>query len=101
MTFTPEDGDGVPSHEGRCPATLRGGSQVRLLLFAVAGGVVALVVAATLMVVGSSGGGDGGSGGGVGYLPDEPLPATGTYVVRVIHTGGSHEPFALGFVGNA
>jgi hypothetical protein len=53
------------------------------------------------MVVGSSGGGDGGSGGGVGYLPDEPLPATGTYVVRVIHTGGSHEPFALGFVGNA
>ena len=34
------------------------------------------------------------------YLPDEPLPATGTYVVRVIHTGGSHEPFALGFFGN-
>lgn len=34
------------------------------------------------------------------YLPEEPLPATGTYVVRVIHTGGSHEPFALGFFGN-
>ena len=33
------------------------------------------------------------------YLPDEPLPATGTYVIRVIHTGGSHEPFALGFFG--
>jgi hypothetical protein len=33
------------------------------------------------------------------YLPDEPLPATGTYVVRVIHTGGSDEPFALGFFG--
>ncbi|HEX5946664.1 MAG TPA: hypothetical protein VFY82_10325 [Acidimicrobiales bacterium] len=35
------------------------------------------------------------------YLPEEPLPATGTYVIRVIHTGGSHEPFALGFFGNA
>ncbi len=35
------------------------------------------------------------------YLPDEPLPATGTYVIRVIHTGGSHDPFALGFFGNA
>jgi hypothetical protein len=35
------------------------------------------------------------------YLPDEPLPATGTYVIRVIHTGGSHEPFALAFFGNA
>ncbi len=35
------------------------------------------------------------------YLPDEPLPATGTYVIRVIHTGGSHEPFALGFFGTA
>lgn len=34
------------------------------------------------------------------YLPEEPLPATGTYVIRVIHTGGSHEPFALGFFGN-
>jgi hypothetical protein len=33
------------------------------------------------------------------YLPDEPLPATGTYVIRVIHTGGSHDPFALGFFG--
>lgn len=33
------------------------------------------------------------------YLPDEPLPATGTYVIRVVHTGGSHEPFALGFFG--
>lgn len=35
------------------------------------------------------------------YLPEEPLPATGTYVIRVIHTGGSHEPFAIGFFGNA
>ncbi len=35
------------------------------------------------------------------YLPDEPLPATGTYVIRVIHTGGSHERFAIGFFGNA
>jgi hypothetical protein len=35
------------------------------------------------------------------YLPDEPLPATGTYVIRAIHTGGSHEPFVLGFFGNA
>lgn len=34
------------------------------------------------------------------YLPDEPLPATGVYVIRVIHTGGSHEPFVLGFFGN-
>lgn len=35
------------------------------------------------------------------HLPDEPLPATGTYVIRVIHTGGSHEPFVLGFFGKA
>lgn len=34
------------------------------------------------------------------FLPDEPLPATGTYVIRVIHTGGSHEPFAIGFFGD-
>ncbi|HKY66979.1 MAG TPA: hypothetical protein VJM49_11435, partial [Acidimicrobiales bacterium] len=34
------------------------------------------------------------------YLPDEPLPATGTYVIRVVHTGGSHDPFVLGFFGN-
>ena len=33
------------------------------------------------------------------YLPDEPLPATGTYVVRVIHTGGSDGRFVLGFFG--
>jgi hypothetical protein len=33
------------------------------------------------------------------YLPDEPLPATGTYVIRVIHTGGDHGPFAIGFFG--
>lgn len=35
------------------------------------------------------------------YLPGEPLPATGTYVIRVIHMGGDHRPFALGFFGNA
>jgi hypothetical protein len=35
------------------------------------------------------------------YAPDDPVPATGTYVIRVIHTGGSHEPFALGFFGDA
>jgi hypothetical protein len=34
------------------------------------------------------------------YPPDDSLPATGTYVIRVIHTGGSHEPFAIGFFGN-
>ena len=32
-------------------------------------------------------------------ISGEELPATGTYVIRVIHTGGSHEPFALGFFG--
>jgi hypothetical protein len=35
------------------------------------------------------------------YLPDEPIPATGTYVIRVIHRGGSDGPFALGFFGDA
>ncbi|HEX6421476.1 MAG TPA: hypothetical protein VFZ77_23435 [Acidimicrobiales bacterium] len=35
------------------------------------------------------------------YAPDEPLPATGTYVIRVVHVGGSHETFALGFFGDA
>jgi hypothetical protein len=31
---------------------------------------------------------------------DDGLPATGTYVVRVVHTGGSHEPFLLRFFGD-
>lgn len=35
------------------------------------------------------------------YAPDDLLPATGTYVIRVVHTGGSHEKFALGFFGDA
>ena len=34
------------------------------------------------------------------YPPDDRLPATGTYVIRVVHQGGSHEPFALGFFGD-
>jgi hypothetical protein len=29
----------------------------------------------------------------------DPLPATGTYVVRVVHTGGSDAPFVIGFFG--
>ena len=34
------------------------------------------------------------------FPPDDRLPATGTYVIRVVHQGGSHEPFALGFFGD-
>ena len=48
-----------------------------------------------------SGGEPGVVNGVEWYRPEEPLPATGTYVIRVIHTGGSHEPFALGFFGTA
>ena len=29
----------------------------------------------------------------------DPLPATGTYVVRVVHVGGSDAPFVIGFFG--
>jgi len=35
------------------------------------------------------------------YHPDEPLPATGTYVIRVVHTGGRPDRFVLGFFGTA
>lgn len=58
---------------------------------------MALVVAAVVVVTTSSGGSGVDAGG---FLPDEPLPATGTHVIRVIHTGGSHEPFAIGFFGD-
>jgi hypothetical protein len=36
---------------------------------------------------------------GLEFSPDSPLPATGTYVIRVEHTGGSDRPFLIGFFG--
>ena len=52
----------------------------------------------------SEGGWEGGEPGVINGLewfpPDDRLPATGTYVIRVVHQGGSHEPFALGFFGD-
>ena len=52
----------------------------------------------------SEGGWEGGEPGVVNGLewfpPDESLPATGTYVIRVVHRGGAHDPFALGFFGD-
>jgi hypothetical protein len=32
---------------------------------------------------------------------DDPLPADGTYVFRVVHLGGAHNPFVLAFYGEA
>jgi hypothetical protein len=54
----------------------------------------------------SEGSWDGGEPGvinGLEWYPgtDDALPATGTYVIRVIHTGGSDDPFVLGFYGTA
>jgi hypothetical protein len=47
---------------------------------------------------------DGGEPGvinGLEWFGDEKLPATGTYVIRVIHTGGSDDRFVLAFFGAA
>ena len=52
----------------------------------------------------SEGSWDGGEPGvinGLEWFGDEKLPATGTYVIRVIHTGGSDDRFVLGFFGDA
>jgi hypothetical protein len=51
----------------------------------------------------SVGGWEGGEPGvvnGLEWTRDDPVPATGTYVIRVVHRGGSDEPFALGFFGD-
>jgi len=45
-------------------------------------------------------GGEPGVVNGLEWHADERLPATGTYVIRVVHTGGSDAPFALGFFGD-
>ena len=49
--------------------------------------------------VGSWKGGQPGVVNGLEFTPDSPLPATGTYVIRVQHTGGSDRPFLIGFFG--
>jgi hypothetical protein len=52
----------------------------------------------------SEGGWEGGEPGvvnGLEWFGDELLPATGTFVIRVIHTGGSDDRFVLGFFGDA
>jgi hypothetical protein len=38
---------------------------------------------------------------GLEWFGDETLPATGTYVIRVVHTGGSDDRFVLAFFGDA
>jgi hypothetical protein len=50
---------------------------------------------------GSWQGGEPGVVNGLEWFGDEQLPATGTYVIRVIHTGGSDDRFVLGFFGDA
>jgi hypothetical protein len=54
----------------------------------------------------SEGSWDGGARGvvnGLEWYPgtEDAVPATGTYVIRVIHTGGSDDPFVLGFFGTS
>jgi hypothetical protein len=49
--------------------------------------------------VGSWKGGQPGVVNGLEFSADSPLPATGTYVIRVQHTGGSDRPFLIGFFG--
>jgi len=50
---------------------------------------------------GSWEGGEPGVVNGLEWFGDEQLPATGTYVIRVVHTGGSDDRFVLGFFGDA
>lgn len=50
---------------------------------------------------GSWKGGEPGVVNGLEWHGGELLPATGTYVIRVVHTGGSDAPFALGFFGDS
>jgi hypothetical protein len=52
----------------------------------------------------SEGNWDGGEPGvvnGLEWFGDDKLPATGTYVVRVVHAGGSDDRFVLAFFGDA
>ena len=50
---------------------------------------------------GSWDGGEPGVVNGLEWFGDEKLPATGTYVIRVVHTGGSDDRFVLAFFGDA
>ena len=50
---------------------------------------------------GSWEGGEPGVVNGLEWYDGEDLPATGTYVIRVVHRGGSDDRFALGFFGDA
>jgi hypothetical protein len=52
---------------------------------------------------GSWDGGERGVVNGLEWYPgtEDAVPATGTYVIRVIHTGGSDDPFVLGFFGTS
>jgi hypothetical protein len=50
---------------------------------------------------GSWQGGEPGVVNGLEWHSGDELPATGTYVIRVVHTGGQDRPFALGFFGDA
>jgi hypothetical protein len=44
-------------------------------------------------------GGDPDCVNGEEWNAGDPLPVTGTYVVRVVHLGGSDAPFVIGFFG--
>lgn len=50
---------------------------------------------------GSWHGGEPGVISGLEWHSGEELPATGSYVIRVVHTGGQDRPFPLGFFGEA
>jgi hypothetical protein len=52
---------------------------------------------------GSWDGGEPGVVNGLEWYPgtEDAIPVAGTYVIRVIHTGGSDDPFVLGFFGTA
>jgi hypothetical protein len=50
---------------------------------------------------GSWQGGEPGVINGLEWHSGEELPATGSYVIRVVHTGGQDRPFPLGFFGEA
>jgi hypothetical protein len=81
---------------------LRAGQEVQLLSLADDGIETRIeVFAPDGSSEGSWEGGEPGVVNGLEWYQGDPLPATGTYVIRIVHTGGGHEPFALGFFGTA
>jgi hypothetical protein len=84
------------------PVHLREGQHIQVLSSADDGVLTYTeVYAPDGSVVGQWESGEPGSVSGYYWDDQDALPATGTYVFRVRHVGGSHEQFVLTFYGDA